>query len=156
MALLCLLITSSCKKETPEPEKNIFSAKIEDTLVEFPYLIAVKSDFMASETGKMMRIVGKTQNRMIAINIHNYKGVGEYVLNDNMGQIAGSYSYTKKDQGVEKDEIYFLTEGSVKITSVTEDRIKGFFFFKATGYDEKTITEGQFSINITDDSKSQP
>jgi hypothetical protein len=141
---------SSCKKETPPPEKDFFNAKIDGALVEFTFNLAVKSNFMVSKTGKMMRIVGDGPSGTITMFIDDYKGTGEYIFNGNQPPIIGSYIKKAKDGA--KEELYILTEGAIGITSVTDDKIKGLFYFKAIGYNEtieKTISEGKFSINIT-------
>ncbi|WP_113948433.1 hypothetical protein [Pedobacter miscanthi] len=149
MALLCLLIISSCKKETPVPEKDIFTVNIDGNLENFTYNFVVNSNFMTSSSGKMMRIVGDGPVSMINININDYNGVGEYFLSDNRRQVVGAYG--KKALGSQKEENYVLIDGSVKILSVTEDRIKGTFYFIATDYGgaiKKTI-DGIFYLRLT-------
>lgn len=132
LALLCLIVTSSCKKETPEPEKDIFSARIDGNFVDFTYNLVVKSDFMTSASGKMIRIVGDGPNGAINMNINDYNGVGEYNLNAYQRQVFAGY--VKKGQGGQKEENYAITEARVQIISVTEDRIKGTFSFIAGDY----------------------
>lgn len=148
MALLCLLITSSCKKETPESEKDIFNVKIDGNLENFTYNFVVKSNFMTSSSGKMMRIVGDGPISMINMNINDYNGVGEYFLSGNQKQVLGSYG--KKAQSSEKEENYILVDGRVQIISVTNDRIKGTFYFMATNYSQTTekIIEGAFFLRL--------
>ncbi|MCX2493344.1 DUF6252 family protein [Pedobacter sp. PF22-3] len=148
LAFTCLLFISSCKKETPLPEKDIFSIKIDDTLIEFTDNAVISSNFTISPSDKMLRIIGNGSNRMINLNIIGYNGVGEYILNLNQIQVAGAY--VKKAQSGENEENYVLSDGKVQILSVTDQKIKGTFHFIATDYSKtiaKTI-DGIFYLGI--------
>ncbi|RLJ79955.1 DUF6252 family protein [Pedobacter alluvionis] len=146
LALLCLLITSSCKKEIDYHQKwelSTMSAKVDGVLVQCTLATAQVND----EDGQIsVRISGKKEiNTVFSLIISDFKGAGTYNLSDNNKAIylldtSGSSDYIGN------------TSGAIKITSyLAKQYIKGTFEFKGENIltsTSKTISEGQFMISL--------
>ncbi|MGN7986968.1 DUF6252 family protein [Pedobacter sp. 22226] len=146
LALICLLITSSCKKEIdyhPEWDSSSMSGKVDGVLVQCTIANAQVYNVGGNISAQISGYKGTTAFTLI---ISNFKGVGTYSLSDN--NLASYLTGTSFSQ----DTYIGSTAGSIKITSYLADKyIKGTFEFKGENLStstSKTITEGQFNISL--------
>jgi hypothetical protein len=147
LALVCLLITSSCKKEIDyhqEWDLSTMSAKVDGALVQCTLATAQIYD-VGGEIS--VQISGnKGINTGFSLLISDFKGVGTYNLSDNNMAI-----YLLSTSGLQ-DAYIGNTAGKIKITSYLADKyIKGTFEFKGENVStatSKTISEGQFMISL--------
>lgn len=147
LALVCLLITSSCKKEIDYHQEwalSTMSAKVDGALVQCTLATAQVYD-VGGEIS--VRISGnKGINTGFSLMISNFKGVGTYNLSDNNMAI-----YLLSTSGLQ-DAYIGNTSGTIKVTSYLADKyIKGTFEFKGENQStatSKTISAGQFMISL--------
>jgi hypothetical protein len=147
LALVCLLITSSCKKEIDyhqEWDLSTMSAKVDGVLLQCTLATAQVYDV----GGKIsVQISGnKGINTGFSLLISDFKGVGTYNLSDNNMAI-----YLLSTSGLQ-DAYIGNTSGTIKVTSYLADKyIKGTFAFKGENQSpatSKTISDGQFMISL--------
>lgn len=145
-ALVCLLITSSCKKEIdyhPEWDSSSMSGKVDGILLQCT--IATAQTYVIG--GKTtVQILGNKLTSGFSLVISDFKGVGTYTLSD-----SNVATYLPNNLGLQ--EAYLsASNGTIKITSyLTDQYIKGTFEFKGHNYvtsATKTISEGQFNISL--------
>lgn len=144
--MLCLIITSSCKKEIdyhPEWDVSSMSGKIDGVLLQCTFATAQTYVIGGKTT---LQILGNKVTSGFSLVINDFKGVGTYTLSDS--NIA---TYLPNTAGLQ-DAYLSNSNGTIKITSYLADKyIKGTFEFKGQNYvtsDTKTISEGQFSISL--------
>jgi Family of unknown function (DUF6252) len=146
-ALLCLLITSSCKKEIdyrPDWDSSSMSGKVDGVLLQCTMATAqiyvIGGEITVQLTGN------KGINTGFSLMINDFKGVGTYSLSDN--NLAAYIQNTSNLQ----DAYTGTSSGTIKITSYLANQyIKGTFEFKGENILTsaiKTITEGQFNISL--------
>ena len=146
MAFLCLLFITSCNKKIdyhPEWDVSTMSGKIDGVLLQCTSASAQSFVLGAKTT---LQIIGNKGNSGFSIMIDDFKGVGTYNVSD-----QNLATYLLGTAGLQ-DAYISSSTGSVKITSYTENLIKGVFEFKGQNIlnsDTKNITEGQFTINLT-------
>lgn len=144
-ALVCLLITSSCRKEIdyhPEWDSSSMSGKVDGVLLQCTIATA-QTYAIGGKT--IVQISGNKGITGFSLMINDFKGVGTYSLSDNMA------IYLLSTSGLQ-DAYMGTSSGTIKITSYLADQyIKGTFEFKGENYvtsATKSITEGQFSISL--------
>nr|WP_315420595.1 DUF6252 family protein [uncultured Pedobacter sp.] len=147
LALVCLLITSSCKKEIDyhqEWDLSTMSAKVDGTLVQCTLATAQVDDVDGQIS---VQISGnKGINTGFRLMISDFKGVGTYNLSDN-----NTATYLLDISGLQ-DAYIGDPSGTIKITSYLANKyIKGSFEF--TGENQSTATSknisaGQFMISL--------
>ncbi|TCD11116.1 hypothetical protein EZ449_06375 [Pedobacter frigidisoli] len=146
LASLCLIFTSSCKKEIdyhPEWDKSAMSGKIDGVLLECTLATA---QFYVVGTKTTLQILGNKGTSGFSLMINDFMGTGTYKVADNNMAIylLGIAGLQDAYQGYEI--------GTIKITSYTENKIiKGTFEFTGKNYStlvNKNITEGQFNISL--------
>ncbi|WP_316827613.1 DUF6252 family protein [Pedobacter miscanthi] len=145
LALVCLLITSSCRKEIdyhPEWDSSSMSGKVDGVLLQCTIATA-QTYAIGGKT--IVQISGNKGITGFSLMINDFKGVGTYSLSDNMA------IYLLSTSGLQ-DAYTGTSSGTIKITSYLADQyIKGTFEFKGENYvtsATKSITEGQFSISL--------
>lgn len=147
LALICLLITSSCKKEIDYHQEwalSTMSAKVDGALVQCTLATAQLYD-VGGEIS--VQISGnKGINTGFSLLISNFKGVGTYKLSDNNMAV-----YLLSTSSLQ-DAYTGTSSGTIKITSYLADKyIKGTFEFKGENQStstSKNISEGQFLISL--------
>ena len=146
LALVCLLITSSCKKEIDYHQDwvlSTMSAKVDGTLTQCTLATAQVYDVGGKISAQISGFKGSTAFTLM---ISDFKGVGTYSLSEN--NLASYLTGTSFSQ----DTYIGGTAGSIKITSYLADKyIKGTFEFKGENQStstSKNITEGQFNISL--------
>lgn len=146
LALICLLITSSCKKEIDyhqEWDLSTMSAKVDGALVQCTLATAQVYDLGGKISAQISGFKGTTAFTLV---ISDFKGVGTYALSDyNLATYLTGTSFFQ-------DTYIGSTSGTIKITSYLADKyIKGTFEFKGENQStatSKTISEGQFMISL--------
>ncbi|MBB4108045.1 MULTISPECIES: DUF6252 family protein [Pedobacter] len=146
LALICLLITSSCKKEIdyhPDWDSSSMSGKVDGVLLKCTLATAQTYVIDGKTT---VQLLGNKATSGFSLLISDFKGVGTYTLSDS--NIA---TYLPNNLGLQ--EAYLsATNGEIKITSYLAGQyIKGTFEFKGQNYltlATKTISEGQFNISL--------
>ena len=143
--LVNILIAGSCKKVVPS---NFSSLKItikvdgvkKEASGEKNVFSVFYKDLNSMQIGGN---IGGSNNESINLSISEFHGVGEY--DAETSAFIGTYT-TQLDV----DHSYFSSEGTVKVTSYTNDTIKGEFQFKAANPagEVKTITEGKFECKV--------
>ena len=147
LVLVCLLITSSCKKEIDyhqEWDLSTMSAKVDGTLLQCTLATAQVYDVDGQIS---VQISGnKGINTGFRLMISDFKGVGTYNLSDN-----NMATYLLDISGLQ-DAYIGDPSGTIKITSYLANKyIKGNFEFKGQNQStstSKTISEGQFMISL--------
>ena len=143
LAFICLIITSSCKKEIdyhPEWDVSSMSGKVDGVLLQCSFTTA-QTYTVNGKTS--LQILGNKENDGFSFLIDDFKGNGIYSLASN--NIA---TYLSGVSGLQ--DAYLGASGTIKIVSSTDKMIKGTFDFKGQNISNgvtKSITEGQFSIN---------
>ncbi|MBO9673785.1 MAG: hypothetical protein J7577_10110 [Sphingobacteriaceae bacterium] len=146
LALICLLVTASCKKEIdyrPDWDASSMSGKVDGVLLKCT--IATAQTYVID--GKTtLQLLGNKVTTGFSLVISDFKGVGTYTLSDS--NIA---TYLPNNLGLQ--EAYLSTsDGTIKVTSYLAGQyIKGTFEFKGQNYATsatKTISEGQFNISL--------
>ena len=147
LALVCLLITSSCKKEIDyhqEWDLSTMSAKVDGALLQCTLATAQVYDVDEQISVQISGKKGTTTG--FSLMISDFKGVGTYNLSDN-----NMATYLLDISGLQ-DTYIGNTPGTIKITSYLANKyIKGSFEFKAQNQSNstsKTISEGQFMISL--------
>ncbi|WP_235526202.1 DUF6252 family protein [Pedobacter sp. Leaf216] len=146
LAFVCLLITSSCKKEIDYHQDwvtSTMSAKVDGTLLQCTITTAQVYDAGGKISAQISGFKGSTAFTLI---ISDFKGVGTYSLSDyNLATYLTGTSFAQ-------DAYIGGSAGTIKITSYLADKyIKGTFEFKGENVSTltvKTITEGQFNISL--------
>ncbi|WP_316832193.1 DUF6252 family protein [Pedobacter aquatilis] len=145
LAVFCLVIYSSCKKEIDyHPEWNIssMSAKVDGILLECPIASA---QTYPNGTKTTIQISGNKGQTGFSLIIDDFKGVGTYKTTDNNIAI-----YLSNTSGT--GSFMSTANGTIKITSYTADKIiTGTFEFESANIsnsETKNITEGKFSISL--------
>ncbi|KIA93305.1 hypothetical protein OC25_12745 [Pedobacter kyungheensis] len=146
LAVFCLFITSSCKKEIdyhPEWSLSTMSGKIDGNLLE---CTLASTQFYTLDNKTTVQIIGNKGVKGFGLTIDNFKGVGTYKVADH--NIA---TYMEGAASLQ-DAYYGTSAGTIKVTSYLADKyIKGTFEFKGeniAALASKTITEGQFSVSL--------
>lgn len=139
LAFFCLLTITSCKKEIdyhPEWDPSFMSGKIDGVLLECP-LLAAQTNVIGEKT--TLQIVGQHNNKAFTLTINDFKGVGTYPVSSPNEAIYIANSPKLQNTFTAIDE------GNIKITSYTDQKIKGTFEFQGYNQDGNIIT----SVNIT-------
>lgn len=146
LAVLCLFVTSSCKKEIdyhPEWDSSTMSGKIDGNLLQ---CTLASAQFYTLDKKTTIQIVGNKGLKGFGLTIDDFKGIGTYKVADH--NIA---TYMEGTAGLQ-DAYYGTSAGTIKVTSYLADKyIKGTFEFKGeniAALASKTITDGQFSISL--------
>jgi hypothetical protein len=146
LALVCLLIISSCKKEIDyhqEWDLSTMSAKVDGVLLQCTLTTAQVYDVGGKISAQVSGFKGTTAFTLM---ISDFKGVGTYSLSDyNLATYLTGTSFSQ-------DAYIGGTAGTIKVTSYLADKyIKGTFEFKGENLStstSKNITEGQFMISL--------
>jgi len=146
LAVVCLLITSSCKKEIDyhqEWDLSTMSAKVDGVLLQCTLATAQVYDVGGKISAQISGFKGTTAFTLV---ISDFKGVGTYALSDyNLATYLTGTSFFQ-------DTYIGNTSGTIKITSYLADKyIKGTFEFKGENQStatSKTISDGQFMISL--------
>jgi len=146
LALVCLLITSSCKKEIdyhPEWDTSSMSGKVDGVLLQCTFTTA-QTYVIGDKT--TLQISGNKVTSGFSLVIIDFKGAGTYTISD-----SNMATYLPNVTGLQ-DAYLSTSNGTIKITSYLANQyIKGTFEFKGQNYvtsATKTISEGQFSISL--------
>lgn len=149
---LAILSLNSCKKKTD-------AAPVVTSTMSYKVDGIAKTALNAGTTpgGASFGIFGEDAEGSVSIIIHNKRDsvtgypiktdlkVGSYNLDNSLLEMWFSANPPQSDA------FYFGYEGTLKITAVTDDRIKGNFEFTAadtSGRFTKTITDGVFDCKI--------
>jgi hypothetical protein len=143
--LVSILVTGSCKKVVPS---NFSSFKItlkvdgvkKEASGEKNVFCTLYKDLNSIQ---IIGNIGGSNSESINLSISEFHGVGEY--NAETSAFIGSYN-TQLDF----NHSYLSSEGTVKVTSYTNDSIKGEFHFKSENPagEAKTIAEGKFECKV--------
>ncbi|MBB6239378.1 hypothetical protein HDC90_004031 [Pedobacter sp. AK013] len=146
LALVCLLITSSCKKEIDyhqEWDLSTMSAKVDGALLQCTLTTAQVYEVGGKISAQISGFKGTTAFTLV---MSDFKGVGTYALSDN------NFATYLTGTSFSQDAYIGSTSGTIKITSYLSDKyIKGTFEFKGENLStstSKTISEGQFMISL--------
>lgn len=142
--LLCfiamLTVFSSCKKDPKiETSNSQISLKVNGVLKKATGAESVTASYYKSEN--TIQVLGRiTATEGVELMIYGFHGVGEYTKND------GFYGTYTSDVNLPLDKTYINTDGVIKVTSYTDNLIKGEFKFTGESFanEVKTVTEGTF------------
>jgi len=150
--IICTILLigfSSCKKtinyhpewDVPLPES--VSAKVDGNAFESTATSAV----LYTSAGNLLQIVGERSGVVFNLSLSAYHGVGDYVVST-----TGAYlTYSENTSSLASS--WVAQSGTVKITTVNENRVTGTFSFIGTDIagngTSKTISEGKFSVTYT-------
>ncbi|WP_423147161.1 DUF6252 family protein [Rubrolithibacter danxiaensis] len=141
MFTLCLFVFSSCKKdkETSKAEAGM-SVKIDGTL-KASNAPAAATIYQSENT---IQIIGRfSSSEGISIMLNEVK-TGEF-------DVATDAALVAYMEGTDPDQGFLGETGTVKITSLTDEMVKGTFEFtakRALGEDVRVITEGTFEAKV--------
>ena len=146
LALVCLFITSSCKKEVDyhqEWDLSTMSGKVDGILLQCTLATAQVYDVGGKISAQISGFKGTSAFTLV---ISDFKGLGTYALSDyNLATYLTGTSFFQ-------DAYIGSTAGTIKITSYLADKyIRGTFEFKGENQYtsiSKNITEGQFNISL--------
>ncbi|WP_316844368.1 DUF6252 family protein [Pedobacter psychrodurus] len=146
LALVCLFITSSCKKEIDYHQEwavSTMSAKVDGDLLQCTLATAQIYDVGGKISAQISGFKGTTAFTLV---ISDFKGIGTYTLADN------NFATYLTGTSFFQDAYIGSTAGTIKITSYLADKyIKGTFEFNGENQStstNKNITEGQFNISL--------
>ena len=133
---------------TPGAGNENMSAKIDGTLTPF---LAEGGLLSSPPFGKIMNIIGINDQQQLVMSIYDYKGVGTYLIDNEIAQGAYNFNLTQGNSYATEDG---KVAGKIVITSATANTLKGTFEFVAPNEDyqittKKTITDGKFDIKFT-------